>query len=199
MEIQGPLPRARHFSRGLRAGRPERPPADPGSCNRRAAAWTPGGGSGAQLRRWRRWPDTWTRTCALRACIGCSQQRSAHSLPPAVARALRPRVGGREPRGTVNGDCHGPARLARGVGEGLPRETRVCQGRVRTGQGRREDMSSVPGRGRLGERAPRPGIDPRPRAPQSLTARPAPQRALHAPHCQLQHLGVLQLGLHLHG
>lgn len=28
-------------------------------------------------------------------------------------------------------------------------------------------------------------------------ARPAPQRALHTPHRQLQHLGVLQLGLHL--
>lgn len=57
------------------------------------------------------------------------------------------------------------------------------------------------GKPRLGRKAPGSSAQqPLPRCPgvgPSLTACPAPQRALHTPHRQLQHLGVLQLGLHL--
>lgn len=94
----GPLPWASRFAQGLPEARPGRPPADPGSCCPRAEAWTRAGGSGVLRRRWHRWPGTWTRTCAPRACTGCSQPRSARLLPSAAARALRPGVGGRERR-----------------------------------------------------------------------------------------------------
>lgn len=66
------------------------------------------------------------------------------------------------------------------------------------GPGGRPRRRQYRGAGRGGpQAATRAGWANAPRAPPPLTARTAPQRALHTPHSQLQHLGVLQLGLHL--
>lgn len=68
------------------------PAASPAAGPRRSGAYSPGGGSAAPRPPWGRCRDRWTRTCARRACTGCSRRRSARR-PPGSRRPLLRRDG----------------------------------------------------------------------------------------------------------